>query len=459
MHIHILGICGTFMAGIAALARAQGHRVTGSDAAAYPPMSTQLEALGITVLEGYEPAHLEPTPDKVVVGNVVTRGNAAMEAVLDRGLPYISGPQWLSENLLSHQHVLAVSGTHGKTTTSGMVAWILAFAGLEPGYLIGGVPGNFETSACLGGGKFFVVEADEYDTAFFDKRSKFVHYHPNTLILNNLEFDHADIFDDLSDIQRQFHHLIRTVPGSGKILVNTDELALAEVLDMGCWTPVEGFSPPGCAAQGEWSVQLEKADGSAYIVCHKGEEVGQVRWGLLGAHNVANGLAAVAAAANAGVEPAVACQALCEFVNAKRRMQLRGEVKGIRVFDDFAHHPTAIQTTLDGLRNAVGEDVKVLAILEPRSNTMKMGVHQNTLADSLGLADRIWLYQSPDLEWDIQEAMQSLGDKAMVMEDIEQILSSVVEAADSGDQIVVMSNGDFAGIHERLLSVLEPVKP
>jgi UDP-N-acetylmuramate: L-alanyl-gamma-D-glutamyl-meso-diaminopimelate ligase len=449
MHIHILGICGTFMAGIAAIAREAGHRVTGSDANAWPPMSTQLEQLGIEVMRGYEPQHLQPAPDSVVVGNIVTRGNAAMEYVLDRGLPYTSGPQWLAEQVLQGRWVLAVAGTHGKTTTSGMLAWILEHAGLNPGFLIGGVPRNFTSSARLGEPPFFVIEADEYDTAFFDKRSKFVHYRPRTVTLNNLEFDHADIFPDLAAIERQFHHLVRTVPGgTGRIICNGEDAALERVLQMGCWTPVERFD------RGDgWQAQLEAADGSVFQVSYAGVAQGTVRWGLLGDHNVSNALAAIAAARHAGVAPAVAVAALACFENVKRRMELRGEVNGVKVYDDFAHHPTAIATTLAGLR-ARSANGRIIAVLEPRSNTMRMGVHKQELAESLKGADCAFLYQREDLGWNLAETLAGLGDRAQVINDLDSLVRTVAATARPGDQIVVMSNGDFGGIHERLLESL-----
>ena len=447
MHIHILGICGTFMAGIAAIAREAGHRVTGSDSNAWPPMSTQLEQLGIEVMRGYEAAHLKPAPDCVVVGNVVTRGNAAIEYVLDQGLAYTSGPQWLAEQVLHGRWVLAVAGTHGKTTTSGMLAWILEHAGLAPGFLIGGVPQNFKTSARLGREPFFVVEADEYDTAFFDKRSKFVHYRPRTLILNNLEFDHADIFPDLAAIERQFHHLVRTVSGgSGRLIVNGRDAALARVLSMGCWTPVEYLE-----RSDGWEAQLLEADGSAFRVRFEGKDVGSLRWNLIGGHNVANALAAIAAARHAGVAPAQALEALSCFENVRRRMELRGEARGVRVYDDFAHHPTAISTTLAGLRAQAGTG-RIIAVFEPRSNTMRMGVHKQELADSLRGADQVFVYQREDLGWDLGSLMT--GTQAMIINDFSGLVREIAAAARAGDRIVVMSNGDFGGIHEKLLEQL-----
>jgi len=444
MHLHILGICGTFMGGIAQIARAMGHKVTGSDANVYPPMSTQLEQAGIGLMEGYEPAHLEPAPDMVVVGNAMSRGNPAVEYVLERGLRYTSGPQWLAENVLHGRWVLAVAGTHGKTTTAAMLAWILDDAGLDPGFLIGGVPRNFGRSARAGATPFFVVEADEYDTAFFDKRSKFVHYRPRTLILNNLEFDHADIFDDLGQIQRQFHHLVRTVPGNGLIVAPSHDPALAQVLEMGCWTPVEYFGE-----EARWRAEPVVADGSAYRVLIDGQTQGEVHWPLTGTHNVRNGLAAIAAARHAGVPPAMAIDALARFQNVKRRMELRGEVNGIRVYDDFAHHPTAIATTLDGLRKQVGE-ARILAVLEPRSNTMRLGVHKDQLADSLTQADRVYVYASGNLGWNAQEAFAPLP-SARTFDNTQAIVDAVATDARPGDHVLVMSNGGFEGIHSRIV--------
>ncbi|WP_456404539.1 UDP-N-acetylmuramate:L-alanyl-gamma-D-glutamyl-meso-diaminopimelate ligase [Thiolapillus sp.] len=451
MHIHILGICGTFMGGIAQIATALGHRVTGSDAGVYPPMSTQLEAAGIELMEGWDASHLQPAPDVVVVGNALSRGNPAVEYMLDQGLPYTSGPQWLAEHVLQDRWVLAVAGTHGKTTTASMLAWILQYAKLEPGFLIGGVPRNFGRSARLGEMPFFVVEADEYDTAFFDKRSKFVHYHPRTLVMNNLEFDHADIFDDLAQIQRQFHHLVRTVPGSGLIVSPKRDSNLDAVLEMGCWTPVEYFS-----AQEEctWQAGNPAADGSAFDVICEGENAGRLSWNLTGEHNVNNALSALAAARHAGVPVAVGIDALGQFENVKRRMELRGTVSDIRVYDDFAHHPTAIETTLGGLRAQVGEG-RILAVLEPRSNTMRMGVHAETLPASLEAADEVLLFSPASLDWDAKKVMAPLGDKCRVLDSTEEIISLLRANARAGDTILVMSNGGFENIHERILEALE----
>lgn len=450
MHIHILGICGTFMGGIALIARAMGHRVTGSDANVYPPMSTQLEAAGIELMEGFEPDHLAEEPDWVVVGNAMSRGNPVVEYMLDRNIRYTSGPQWLAEHVLHDRWVLAVAGTHGKTTTAGMLAWILEYAGLNPGFLIGGVPRNFGYSARSGDAPFFVVEADEYDTAFFDKRSKFVHYRPRTLILNNLEFDHADIFDDLAQIQRQFHHLVRTVPASGLIVAPVEDENIDQVLEQGCWTPVARF---GCKEQGDWQSGNQTPDGSAFDVICEGVKVGRVVWSLTGQHNVNNALAALAAARHAGVPVKVAIEGLQSFENVKRRMELRGTVKGIKVFDDFAHHPTAIQTTLEGLRAQQGAH-RIIAVVEPRSNTMRMGIHAKELPESLGNADQVFLYAPADLGWDAGAVMKPLVEKCRIMDNTADIVDALKESAKPGDALVVMSNGGFENIHQRILDAL-----
>ena len=458
MHIHILGICGTFMGSLAILARELGYRVTGSDANVYPPMSTQLEAQGIELMQGYSIDHLKPEPDLVIIGNAMSRGNPAVEYVLDKGLRYISGPQWLSEHVLQQRWVLAVAGTHGKTTTSSMLAWILEYAGMEPGYLIGGVPNNFEVSARLGGSPFFVIEADEYDTAFFDKRSKFVHYRPRTLVLNNLEFDHADIFPDLAAIQRQFHHVVRTVPASGLVIIPQDDKAIKEVIDMGCWTAIVTSSvvttvavPIGGGA--EWSAQLVSDDGSVFDILHNGEILGQIRWDMTGKHNVANGLMALIAARHVGVQPHHAIEALSVFGGVKRRMERVGEVAGITVYDDFAHHPTAIATTLQGLRAQVGDET-IVAIIEPRSNTMRLGAHRAALAESAKLADQVIWYQPSGLDWSLDDIVHGHEDKMRVQTSIDNILASIKNNVTSGTHLVVMSNGGFEGIHQRLLGVL-----
>jgi UDP-N-acetylmuramate: L-alanyl-gamma-D-glutamyl-meso-diaminopimelate ligase len=472
MHVHILGICGTFMGGIAAIARAAGHRVTGSDKNVYPPMSTQLESLGIELTEGYEPSQLQPAPDEVVVGNVMTRGAPVIEALLDSGIPYTSGPEWLARNVLRDRWVLAVAGTHGKTTTTSMLAWILEDAGLSPGFLIGGVPANFPVSARLGEAPFFVIEADEYDTAFFDKRAKFVHYRPRTAILNNLEFDHADIYPDLAAIERQMHHLVRTVPRSGRLIVNANDANLQRVLRMGCWSECEGFaaSPapdtvggaPDAASRAlgaHWSAQLPSGgDGSRFTVLEAGQPRGEVSWPLIGAHNVDNALAALAAARHAGVALTQGIEALGRFQGVRRRMELRGTVGGISVYDDFAHHPTAIATTLDGLRRRVGNQ-RIIAVLEPRSNTMRMGVHAETLAGSLRGADEVWIYAPPDLGWDAHAAVASLGDRAQVVASLDTLLLDLVTELRDGDQVLIMSNGSFGGLHARLLAALKGAAP
>ena len=456
MHIHILGICGTFMGGIAVLAKAAGHRVTGCDANVYPPMSTQLEAQGIELIEGFDPAQTALNPDIYVVGNVVSRGNALMEEILNRGLPYISGPQWLSEQVLQGKWVLAVAGTHGKTTTSSMLAWILEYAGLAPGFLIGGVPQNFGISARLPGvprqdanslSPFFVIEADEYDTAFFDKRSKFVHYRPRTAVLNNLEFDHADIFADLAAIETQFHHLVRTVPGQGLVVANGKEQSLQRVIDRGCWTPVEHFG----TASG-WQAENVSADGG-FDILYQQQLQGRLNWDLLGEHNRMNALAAIAAARHAGVTAEVGIEALGQFKNVKRRMETRGVVNGITVYDDFAHHPTAIATTVAGLRARIG-NARILAVLEPRSNTMKLGVMKAALPESLAEADRVFCYGA-NLGWDAQQALAPIQHKAGTFEDMEKLVAAIVQTAEPGDHILVMSNGGFGGIHQQLLDRLK----
>lgn len=442
------------MGGVAALAKAAGHTVTGSDANVYPPMSTQLEELGISLYEGWDPAQLEPEPDCVVIGNALSRGNAAVEAVLDRNLDYCSGPRWLAENLLRHRWVIAVAGTHGKTTTSAMVAWILEHAGLNPGFLIGGVPGNFGVSARYTDSKFFVVEADEYDTAFFDKRSKFVHYRPRTLIFNNLEYDHADIFPDLASIKRQFHHLIRTVPGSGLIVHHGADVNVANTLEMGCWSQRESFA----ADAGGWQATECNADGSRFTVSFDGEVQGRVEWNLMGDHNVANALAAIAAARHAGVPANIAIEALAEFKSVKRRMELRGEVNGVKVFDDFAHHPTAIRSTIDGLRAHTPEG-RVIAVLEPRSNTMRMGVHRHELAAALTDADAVFLYQPANLNWNIATVSDELGGKAQAVTGIEKLVATIAGEARPGDSLLIMSNGGFEGLHDKLLAALQDHRP
>ncbi|TCV21016.1 UDP-N-acetylmuramate:L-alanyl-gamma-D-glutamyl-meso-diaminopimelate ligase [Vibrio crassostreae] len=448
MHIHILGICGTFMGGAAVLARQLGHKVTGSDANVYPPMSTLLESQGIEIIEGFDPSQLEPRPDLVVIGNAMSRGNPCVEYVLDNNLRYTSGPQWLQEFLLHDRWVLAVSGTHGKTTTSSMLAWILEDCGYAPGFLVGGVLGNFGISARLGESMFFVVEADEYDSAFFDKRSKFVHYHPRTLVMNNLEFDHADIFDDLEAIKRQFHHLVRTVPSNGRIFSPKQDTAIQDVLSRGCWSETESSGELG-----DWDAKKLVKDGSKFEVYFQGECVGTVDWDLVGDHNVNNALMAIAAARHVGVTPDLACESLAKFINTKRRLEFKGEVAGVSVYDDFAHHPTAIELTLGGLRNKV-DTKKIIAVLEPRSATMKRGVHKETLADSLKQADSTYLFQPENIDWSVQDVADACHQPAHVSGDMDAFVAKIVSEAQAGDQILVMSNGGFGGIHQKLLDAL-----
>ena len=454
MRLHILGICGTFMGGVAALARELGHAVEGSDANVYPPMSTQLEALGIDLMSGYAAEHLRPWPDHaqpdlVVVGNAMTRGNPAVEYMLDARLRYISGPQWLGETVLAERDVLAVAGTHGKTTTTSLLAHLLESAGMAPGFLVGGVPGNFGVSARLGQGKPFVIEADEYDTAFFDKRSKFVHYRPRIAILNNLEYDHADIFPDVAAIQRQFHHLVRTVPGNGRLIVNAHDERLAEVLAMGCWTPVETFG----IGRGDWQATLVEADGSVFAVHRAGERIGEVRWSLLGNHSVMNALAALAAAAAAGADPRALLPAFAGFESVKRRMELVGEVNGVRVYDDFAHHPTAIATTLAGLRAKVGQ-ARILVALEPRSNSMRQGAHAEALAPSLADADAVVFLHRPELSWDAGRVTAALGGRGTTAPTVDALVAALRAQARPGDQVIFMSNGGFEAAPRRFVESL-----
>ncbi len=448
MHLHILGICGTFMGGIAALAREAGHRVTGCDANVYPPMSDQLRALGIELIEGFGADQLALAPDLYVIGNVVSRGNALMEAILDADAPYTSGPQWLAEHILRGRHVLAVAGTHGKTTTTSMLAWVLEANGLEPGFLVGGVPGNFGISARLGTKSTFVIEADEYDTAFFDKRSKFVHYRPRTAILNNLEFDHADIFPDLGAIETQFHHLVRTVPASGRLVVNARDETLARVLARGVWSDVQRFG----SQREEPGTLRARGEPSNFDVLRGATKVAHVEWELLGEHNQLNALAAIAAAEHVGVKPADAAKALASFANVKRRMELRGEAGGAKVYDDFAHHPTAMRLTIDGLRRKVGT-ARILAVFEPRSNTMKLGAMKARLPWALEEADLSFCH-SANLGWDAGEALAPMGDKAKVTDKLDVLVRDVVAASRPGDHILVMSNGGFGGVHDKLLAAL-----
>jgi UDP-N-acetylmuramate: L-alanyl-gamma-D-glutamyl-meso-diaminopimelate ligase len=453
MHLHIIGIAGTFMGGIAALARAAGHRVTGSDRNVYPPMSTQLEALGIDLIEGYSPDQVALAPDVFVIGNVMSRGNPLVEAILDSGRRYESGPEWLARNVLADRWVMGVAGTHGKTTTTSLLAWILEHAGLEPGFLVGGVPLDFGVSARLGAGRHFVVEADEYDTAFFDKRAKFVHYRPRTAILNNLEHDHADIYPDVASIQRQFHFLLRSVPGNGRLVVNAADRHLAEVLEMGCWTPVERFTAEESVPT-DWRVIAEPGSGYArFAILHGERTVGEVEWDTFGRHNAENALAALVAACHAGVDEQAALEALRRFGGVRRRLELRGTVGGVAVYDDFAHHPTAIATTLEGVRRTAAGG-RVIAVLEPRSNTMKLGTHRAALAESLRGADRVFVYRSAEVRWDVAEALLPLGELAVVHDDLERLTAAIVAATRPGDRLVLMSNGSFGGLHERLLAAL-----
>jgi len=454
MHVHILGICGTFMGGVAAIARAAGHRVTGADKNVYPPMSTQLAALGIDIVPGFDADQLELAPDIVVVGNVMTRGQAVIEALLDRNIPYTSGPEWLAREVLRDRWVLAVAGTHGKTSTTSLLAWILECAGLSPGFLIGGVPGNFSASARLGELPFFVIEADEYDTAFFDKRAKFVHYRPRTLILNNLEFDHADIYPDLAAIERQFHHLVRIVPPSGRIIANAGDANLTRTLARGCWSEREDFARAGGKGV-RWSARaVGRDDYSRFEVLDDGAARATVEWSQLGGHNVDNALAAIAAARHAGVTAERAALALQSFKGIKRRMELSGETRGIRVYDDFAHHPTAIATTIDGLRRKVGKQ-RIVAVLEPRSYTMKLGTHRDTLGPSLAEADEVWLYTPPDLGWNVAEAVTMLGARARMSHNVDALAAALAQSLRTGDHVLIMSNGGFGGLHGKLLAALD----
>ncbi len=472
MHLHILGICGTFMGGIAAIARQAGHQVTGCDANVYPPMSTQLEAQGIELIEGFSSDQIAIKPDLFIIGNVVSRGNPLMEAILDKGLPYQSGPQWLGEQVLQGKHVLAVAGTHGKTTTTAMLTWILQANGLEPGYLIGGVPNNFDVSARLGkktsnqvdAPHYFVIEADEYDTAFFDKRSKFVHYRPRTAILNNLEFDHADIFADITAIETQFHHLVRTIPASGRLIVNGAEQSLERVVQRGCWSSLERFALPEQSIKpGDWSLMDTVNDG--FKVIYQGNNVAEVSWdvdaSVTGRHNQLNALAAIAAAHHVGISAQDAANALGTFKNVKRRMEVIGRVNDITIYDDFAHHPTAIATTVEGLRRRVGRDAntRILAVLEPRSNTMKLGVMKSQLPNSLQDADLVFGYGSVTgedaLGWDLKESLAPLGEKAQSFDNLNLLMTAVKQSAKPGDHILVMSNGGFGGVHRKLLELLK----
>ena len=444
MHIHILGICGTFMGSLAQLAKAAGHSVSGCDANVYPPMSTQLEQAGITLIEGFDPEQLQPAPDLVVVGNAMSRGNPCVEAMLDQRLPYISGPQWLGESILRHKHVLSVAGTHGKTTTSSMLVKILHSAGLQPGFLIGGVPQDFGLSAQLGDGDYFVVEADEYDSAFFDKRSKFVHYHSDTLVINNLEFDHADIFDDLAAIQKQFHHCVRTVPSTGTVIYPAANSSIKSVIDMGCWSQQQPFGE-----HTDWQYRLLEADGSRFEII-QGQRSAEVCWQHTGLHNVLNGMAAAIAANQVGVSIDQACAGLSDFIGVKRRMELIYQDTRATVYDDFAHHPTAIKTTIEGLRAKVG-DRKIVAVIEPRSATMRLGIHKQTLSAAVADADQVFWYQNAAIDWDLNAVASACDVPATAVADIDNLLMLVAESITPNTEIVIMSNGGFEGFHSRLV--------
>ncbi len=454
--IHILGICGTFMGGIAAIARESGLAVAGSDRDVYPPMSTQLEALGITLMQGYAPAHLDPPPGEVVIGNAMSRGNPAVEHVLDQRLPYTSGPEWLARRVLHRRQVLAVAGTHGKTTTTALLAYLLDRQGRDPGFLIGGVPQDFPVSARLGSGEDFVIEADEYDTAFFDKRSKFVHYRPTVAILNNLEYDHADIFPDLAAIQRQFHHLVRIVPGNGRLIVNGEDAALAEVLRMGCWTPVQRFGLE--APDLDWRGELVTADGSRFRLWQRGSLVGEASWSLAGRHNVANAVAAIAAAAAVGLDPARSLALLAGFGSVRRRLELVGSAAGVAIYDDFAHHPTAIATTLVGLRARIGS-ARLVAVMEPRSNSMRQGAHAAALPQAFDAADAVHVLARPELNWDAAATLAPVGARLQVAASVKALLDAVQARLAAGDHVIFMSNGGFEGASRQLLQRLQAGEP
>jgi len=449
-HIHILGICGTFMGSLALLAKARGFNVSGSDENVYPPMSTQLESAGISLASGYTPDHLKPAPDLVIVGNAMSRGNAAVEYLLNARLPYTSGPQFLAEHILQDKWVLAVAGTHGKTTTASMLTWILEYANMQPGFLIGGVPNNFKQSAHLGNSPFFVIEADEYDTAFFDKRSKFIHYRPQTLLLNNLEFDHADIFDDIASIQKQFHHLVKTIPSEGKIIASNQSQALGDMLTMGCWTPIEWFGHDA-----NWQLKTLKPDGSAFNILHNGTVSGTVKWAHTGQHNMENALGALLAARHAGVSIKRACEALSCFKGVKRRMELLADINDIRIYDDFAHHPTAIKQTLSGWRAHTGKDTRIRVVIEPRSNTMKQGVHQQALIDATNDADEVIWFEPAGLQWSLHDTAAQAKIPSRVFNSTQDIIQFLAQTVEPGDDIVIMSNGGFNGIHKKLINTIE----
>ncbi|MGC6406065.1 UDP-N-acetylmuramate:L-alanyl-gamma-D-glutamyl-meso-diaminopimelate ligase [Bisgaard Taxon 45] len=448
-HIHILGICGTFMGGVAMIAKQLGYKVTGSDTNIYPPMSTFLMDNGIEIIPHFEPTQLQPAPDMVIIGNAMKRGNPCVEYVLEQRLPYMSGPQWLHDHLLRDRWVLAVSGTHGKTTTTGMLSWILDKCGRQPGFLIGGISGNFGTSARLGESDYFVIEADEYDTAFFDKRSKFVHYNPKTLIINNIGFDHADIFDDLKAIQRQFHHMIRTIPASGRILSVANEASVKATLEMGCWSEQQFLGPDQ-----DWYAERITNDCTQFSVFHQGEKVAEVHWHVVGQHNMHNALMAIAAAHHAGISIPDACQALATFISPKRRLEVKGQVNGVTVYDDFAHHPTEILATLTALRDKVGGGVRILAVLEPRSNTMKMGIHKDEIAPALGRADNVFLFQPENIGWDVVDIVSQCVQPAVWNMNLDKLVDMIVTESKPTDHILVMSNGSFGGIHQKLLDKL-----
>jgi UDP-N-acetylmuramate: L-alanyl-gamma-D-glutamyl-meso-diaminopimelate ligase len=452
MRIHVLGICGTFMAGIALLAKQSGHEVSGSDMNVYPPMSTQLAAQGIKLMNGYDPDHLDPAIDCVIVGNVISRGNPVMEYILDHNIPYSSGPQWLAENILRDRWVLAVSGTHGKTTTTSLLTWILEHAGLNPGFLIGGVPENFGISARLGDSPFFVIEADEYDSAFFDKRPKFIHYHPKTAIMNNLEFDHADIYADLDAIKQQFHYLVRTIPGNGLIVRMAEDANLESVLEKGCWTPITSFG-----GEGAWQAKLNQADGGSFDVYYNQTKQGTAEWSLLGKHNVNNALAAIAAAHHAGVSVSHAIEALALFKNVKRRLEIKGKANGITLYDDFAHHPTAIATTLEGLRAKVGKEARILVVLEFGSYTMRSGVHKDQIKDALVQADVVVCKRPEGNDWGLEQVLKQLPQPYSLHDNVDSLVNALAKQIRSGDHVVVMSNSGFGGIHEKLLQAIQVV--
>ncbi len=454
MRIHILGICGTFMAGIAVLAKQAGHEVSGSDQNVYPPMSTQLESQGIQLHSGYEPAHIDPTVDYVIVGNVIRRGNPAMEYVLEKNIPYISGPQWLAEHILKKRWVLAVAGTHGKTTTTSMLTWILEHAGLQPGFLIGGVPENFGVSARIGNEPFFVIEADEYDSAFFDKRSKFLHYRPKTAILNNLEFDHADIFPDLAAVKQQFHYLVRTIASNGQIVLHADDENLKDVLQKGCWTPQMTFG----GKQGVWQANMLQEDGSHFEVLRDGVKMGTVQWGLLGKHNVDNALAAIAAAEHVGIPAAQSIQALPLFKNVKRRLEVKGQANGIVLYDDFAHHPTAIATTLAGLRAKVGKTARIIAVLEFGSYTMRSGVHKESINAALSAADMVVCKRPETADWDLANVLKQFAQPTLLFDNVDALVEALASQLRAGDHVLVMSNSGFGGIHQKLLQAIQQVE-